>query len=422
MKRNILITLLSVSSLGVLAQGNYAPFSQMGLGDIDNNYYNRTSGLANTGIAYRSNSFLVNNNPASFSALSNQYFNVEMGIRGSLVNYYGTPVDPSSKQSGDITFRKFAFGIKLAKHWGTSVGLAPYATQNYQFNVPYYFAGSATQIANQSYEGHGSINRVYWANSYEFFNHVSLGIDAGYLFGQLNQKNAVQNPGGNGASLVSTTNNVNLRNMQVNYGIQVYGKLGKKWDYSLGGTFSNKTSLLATTTQLVLDNDSVTQQDVVLGQQNLTLPNTFGAGFALTHNSKFTFVGDYKYQAWTDQAKMNNYPGKDYSLVNSQRGSLGFEISKKKTFYNSKVELSYFQSGIYYGSSYLQINGKQIDDKGITVGFGVNSLKNLLAYNIVFQYGIRGTQSNNLVEERYANVTFLINYGAIWFTRGRKFN
>src|SRR5882762_11455052 len=95
-KRSFLLYLLTAMSLGAMAQGNFSPYSQMGIGDLEDGFYNRTSGLSNTGIAYRSNRFLINNNPASFSALTDQYFTVETGLRGSIINYYGTPVDPSN--------------------------------------------------------------------------------------------------------------------------------------------------------------------------------------------------------------------------------------------------------------------------------------------------------------------------------------
>src|ERR1700749_439054 len=112
MKHYLLLALLAVSSLRLMAQNNNIPYSQMGLGDLDDGYYNRTSGLANTGIAYRSNRFLINNNPASFSALADQYFTMEIGIRGQYIHYAGSPVNISSTESGDITFRKLVMGIK----------------------------------------------------------------------------------------------------------------------------------------------------------------------------------------------------------------------------------------------------------------------------------------------------------------------
>ena len=402
-----------------MAQGNYSPYSQMGIGDIEDGFYNRTTGLGNTGIAYRSNRFLISNNPASFSELANQYFTMETGLRGSFIDYKGSPVDIASTQSADITFRRLAMGIKATKHWGTSIGLVPFSTQNYEFNVPYHLQGSATEIANHFYAGHGSVNKAYWANSYEFFHHVSIGAEAAYIFGQLNQKDIIQ--AGNGATLTSTTNDLNLQNLYMTYGIQAYSNLGKHWQLTLGGTFSNKADLLASYNKGVLGADSSVLQNTELTQRYLTLPNSYGVGLALTHNQHFTWVADYRYQDWSAVKSKNVYPGQDYSIASSERGSFGFEISKKRSFYNSKVELSYFQSGVYYGNSYLQINGQQIKDMGVTVGFGVNSLKTPLAYAITFQYGIKGTTKNNLIRENYANVTFLINYGSIWYTKGKKF-
>jgi hypothetical protein len=152
------------------------------------------------------------------------------------------------------------------------------------------------------------------------------------------------------------------------------------------------------------------------------LPNSYGGGFSVTYKQKYTWVGDYKYSDWNSVATLNKYPGQDYNIISSQRGSFGFEVSKKKVFYNNRVELSYFQSGLYYGKEYLQINGKQIHDMGVTLGFGVNSLKTPLAYNVILNYGIKGTTQNDLIRENYISLTFVINYGSIWFTKGRKFD
>ncbi|HVU97039.1 MAG TPA: hypothetical protein VHE34_17535 [Puia sp.] len=419
-KISLLLSLLTVTSIGVMAQNNFSPYSQMGIGDIEDGFYNRTSGLANTGIGYRSNRYLINNNPASFSALANQYFSMEMGIRGSFIQYSGSPVAPASTQSGDITFRRLAMGIKVTRNWGSSIGLVPFSTQNYEFNVPYYIQGSANESANHYYQGHGSVNKAYWANSYEFFHHLSIGVDAGYIFGQLNQKDIIQNLNG-GASQTSTENDVNLQNLYMTYGMQVYSNIGKHWSFSVGGIYSQRADLLAAPTKLVLGSDSSILQNEQLPESYLTLPNSYGAGLSVTHNDKYTWVADYRYQDW-GSLKHNSYPGQGYSIASSERGSVGFEISKKRIFYNQRVELNYLQTGLYYGNSYLQINGKQIRDMGVTLGFGMNSLKSPLAYSIVFQYGIKGTTENNLIRENYANVTFVINYGSIWYTKGKKFD
>src|ERR1700743_594418 len=219
-----LLTLLTIISIRTRAQNNNIPYSQMGLGDLDDGYYNRTSGLANTGIAYRSNRFLINNNPASFTGLTDQYFTMELGLRGQYIHYAGSQVNVSGTKSADITFRKLVLGIKLSHHWGSSIGILPYSTQNYEFNAPYNIAGTTVTIANHYYQGHGSVNRAYWANAYEFFHHLSIGVDASYIFGQLNQNDIIQNEG-TGGTLTSTTNNTYLNNLYMTYGLQIYGNI-----------------------------------------------------------------------------------------------------------------------------------------------------------------------------------------------------
>jgi len=415
------LTLLSVTSLGVMAQNNFQPYSQMGIGQLDEGYYNRTSGLGETGIGYRSNRFLITNNPASFSGLANQYFTMETAIRGTFISYSGTPVQPAGTQSADITFRKLVMGIKAAKHWGTSIGLVPVSTENYEFNVPYFIQGSNQAVSNHFYSYHGSVNKAFWANSYEFFHHLSLGVDAGYVFGDLNQKDILQSTA-NGASFTSTSNDIYLQNLYLTYGLQLYGRIGKHLEYVIGGVYSQKSALLASPNKQVLNPDSVTIQNFQNPDHYLYLPNSYGGGLSITYNQKYTWLADYRYSDWNGVQALNSYPGQDYAIVSSERASMGFEVSKKKNLYNSTVELSYFQSGVYYSNSYLAVNGRQLRDMGVSLGIGVNSLKSPLAYNIVFQYGIRGTTDNNLIRENYMNLSFILNFGAVWFTKGRKFD
>ena len=421
MKHSLLIAVLAVSSLRLMAQNNNLPYSQLGLGTLDEGFYNRTTGLAGTGIAYRSNRFLINNNPASFSGLTDQYFTMETALRGQYITYAGSQVNVASTESADITFRKLILGIKLTHHWGSSIGILPYSTQNYEFAVPYNIAGTTIQIADHYYQGHGSINRAYWANSYEFFHHLSIGVDASYIFGQLNQNDIIQQSG-TGSTLVSTTNNTNLNNLYLTYGMQLYGRLGKNWNYSIGGTYSQKASLLAASTKQVINNDSITLQYIQNQEGYMYLPEAWGVGIALTNKGRYTFVADYRYQNWNGVAATNAYEGQGYTVANSERGSIGFEVSKQKTYFKTRVELSYLQAGLYYENSYLQVNGKQIKDYGVTAGFGVNSLKSPLAYSIVFQYGVTGTTDNELIRQNYAAITFLVNFGQVWFTRGKKFD
>jgi hypothetical protein len=129
-------------------------------------------------------------------------------------------------------------------------------------------------------------------------------------------------------------------------------------------------------------------------------------------------LADYRFQNW---GSLRSNTG-SFGYENSERASVGLEISNKKVAYNSYFETSFIQAGLYYNRSYLIVNGKPIDDMGATAGFGINAKRTPLSLNVVLQYGIRGTTSNNLVRESYFAASFIFSYRDFWLTKGRRFD
>jgi hypothetical protein len=411
MKSVLFLSLGLLCSVRIRAQTNNSPYSVVAIGDLEDGFLNRTTGMANTGIAYRTNRNLIINNPAALSALDNQFFVGETSIRAEYIGYYGSPVDPTANNSFDITYHRFALGTKLFKHWGSSVGLTPFSSENYEFNGPQPILGTIGETTNAYYQGYGGINKVYWANAYEFFHHLSVGVDMSYLFGSINQKSILQNS----TSYVSSNANTNYNSFYFTYGLQYYTPVGKHWNFALGATFANKTELFPYYTYTVLAIDSSVLYNFPQQQTSFYTPVSYGIGISLSKNNKYSFLADYKYQGWSAL----NYSGFHYALQDTRRYSVGFEISKKRTIYSTVIESSFLQAGLFYGNTYVNVYGQPINDMGASLGFGVNSLRSPLSYAVTLQYGIRGTQSNNLIEERYAKITVMVSFRDLWFTRGR---
>jgi hypothetical protein len=409
---SILISVLSASA--GFAQNNNAPYSIHALGDITDNTVNRTTGLGSTGIAYRNTRYLITNNPASLSGLDNQFFAGELGINAQYVNYSGNSVSQAEHQSSDITFKRFELGTKIFRHWGSAVGLVPYSEENYEYSGtrPIGYNGGSLPSYDQ---GYGGLNKVFWANGYEFFNHLSIGITTSYLYGSINNKDILL---GQGSSVYLSKNNSTFySNFFVDYGVQYYGSINKHWDFAIGATYSNQTSMNTETNITVLNIDSTALRNTTtVGTYNI--PTSYGVGISLTRNKKYTFLADYKFQNW---ASLRSSTG-DYTYENSQRASVGFEISNKKIAYNTLYETSFFQAGFFYNRTYLIVNGTPIDDIGGSVGLGVNSKRSPLSVNIVLTYGIKGTVSNALIRENYVNASFIFSLREFWYTHGRKFD
>ncbi|MBS1562878.1 MAG: hypothetical protein JST39_00760, partial [Bacteroidetes bacterium] len=186
MKKYLLIASLSVS-VGAYSQNTNSPYSVIGIGDIENNFYNRTSGMANTGYSYRNDRFIINNNPASYTALQRQYFNIELGGRAQFISYSGTPISAGTNSgSKDLAIKRLAVGTKINKWWASGVGLAPFSTTSYGFSYTKTIVGSTVGIP-ATVDGNGSVNQVYWNNAFEPIKHLSVGVTTSYLFGSLNQ-------------------------------------------------------------------------------------------------------------------------------------------------------------------------------------------------------------------------------------------
>jgi hypothetical protein len=396
------------------AQNNNSPYSIHAIGDITDNIINRTSGMASTGIAYRNNRYLITNNPAALSALDNQFFAGEIGVNGQYIDYSGDPVSQTNHQSSDITFKRFTLGTKIFRHWGSAVGLVPFSEENYEYSGtrPIGYNGGTLPTYDQ---GYGGINKVFWANGYEFFHHLSVGITTSYLFGSINNKNIVL---GQGTSVYLSKNNSTFyNNLYVDYGLQYYGSVNAHWDFALGAVFANQTALNTETNINVLNLDSnVLRNTQSFGTYNI--PVSYGLGLSITKDKKYTFLADYKFQNWSDLTTSTG----DFFYKNSQRASVGFEISKKKIAYNTLYETNFFQAGFYYNKTYLIVNGTPIDDIGGSVGMGVNSRRTPLSFMVVLQYGIKGTTQNNLLRENYVNLSFIFSVREFWYTQGRKFD
>ncbi|MFT3700764.1 MAG: hypothetical protein QM802_00215 [Agriterribacter sp.] len=396
------------------AQNTSSPYSIIGIGDIEESYFNRTTGMANTGIAYRSRFYTVGNNPASYSALQEQFFVVEASGRGKFVSYYANNLQSSSNQTKDFSVSRFSLAIKARKWWGTSVGIMPFSTANYSFTGKKSIQGT-NLFTTADYLGTGGVHKAYWDNGVSIGKHFSVGVGASFLFGSITQTETLE--GTSTTDAITTTRNIYMHNLYFNYGAQFYTKVNSKWDLALGGTYANRTNLTADYTTTVATGSTTIHSDDSKSDY-FKLPNSVGMGLALTKSKKLTMLADYRYQDWSTL----NYKGQGYSLKNSNRASAGIEFSTMQQVWPVVVEKVFYQAGVFYSNSYLNINNQQLKDMGLSVGMGFNSKRSTLSYMLNFEYGIRGTKQNNLIQERYGKITFTLSYKDLWYTKGVKYN
>ncbi len=416
MKKIILfISLFFAAVISVHAQNNTSPYSILGIGDIESSYFDRSSGMANTGISLSSNRFLYHSNPASYSNLDDHWFHAEISMRYKTSNYTGNLISQSSNNtSSDLQPKKIAIAIKVKKRWTASLGLLPYSNSNYSFYAPKTVLGTPYST-NAYYEGSGGINQIYFANSLAINKNLSVGVHTAFLFGHMQQKESLAS--GLIDSLLVTTKNIYYNNPYFKFGLQYHKKLSSTLKLGFGATGSFQTKIRSTQSLLVQEGVSTVYSNTNYLSEYFKLPYSYASGLSFILKDKFTFATDYSHQSWSNL----NYSGVGYTLTNSDRYSVGFEFSKKVKYRDFIFEKYYLQSGLFYNNSYVILNTQQINDVGGSIGAGFNSLKGL-SIMTALEVGRRGTISNGLVKENYVQFTIGISYRDFWFTKIKRYD
>ncbi|MDB5223004.1 MAG: hypothetical protein JWN83_1671 [Chitinophagaceae bacterium] len=404
---------LFFSDVKVDAQNVSSPYSIIGIGDIESSYFNRTSGLANTGIAYRNSQYLILNNPAALSVLQPQLFMIEAASRAKFVTFSGKNL--STNLTGkDFSIERLSVGTKINKWWGSAVGVMPYSTSNYSFSGTKDLLGTDFTLPVE-YDGSGGINRYYFTNGFKITKNLSIGVNTSFLGGSLKQQDSLVSP--DLTTTLNTSKNIYIRNWYLEYGLQYHIPVSKKWDINIGATYAAKKALKAEYSALVTDGLGDTLSNKVTKNTYSTLPTSTGIGIAITKNKKITFLADYKFQNWASL----NIRGLNYSLENSSRLSAGIEYSKQMQYKNLSFEAFNVQAGIFYNKSYLKIYNEQLTDAGFTLGGGINSKRSSMSYHFAFEYGIRGSQYS-IIKENYSSFTIGLSYKDFWYTKGKKYD
>jgi len=398
------------------AQNSSSPYSVLGIGDIENSSFNRYTGMANAGVALSDSRNINNSNAASLTGLNEHFYTFEISTRYKQAIFDGAGVTAPDNKSADFAVRRINLAMKVAKRWGSSVGLQPFSTANYSYTALKNIQGTLQNVV-AGYEGDGGVNQFYWANGYQVSKNTSLGITSSFLFGSLQQTESLLSSD-NSTVALTTKQNIYLRNYYFNFALQTGFKINSKWQTRYGITYSPKTDLFAEYATDVTSDDGVAIKSEITKNDYFTLPGNINIGIALINSNQYTYTINAQSQNWGGL----KYKGTNYELVNSNKLSIGFQHSKsERNYYNRVYEKSYFQMGVYAGQSYLKVKNVPITDFGGSIGYGINSRTSPISLLMALEAGRRGTTNKNILSENYINLNFTFSYVDLLFKRKKYF-
>ncbi|MBI5218879.1 MAG: hypothetical protein HY958_08110 [Bacteroidia bacterium] len=395
-----------------------SPYSRYGIGDISSRGFCRNDALGGLGIGLRSNKNLNIINPASYSAIDSLTFTFEFGFKNK------TAYIQSSDQNelyNDINISYLACGFPIAKWWYGSFGLLPYSSIGYNIKE----INNSDSIPKEiHYTGSGGVNKFYIGNTFKLHKTLSIGFNASYLFGTLEQARTVNFTDTTVLYMnLKTRNFINVNDIYLNFGMQYNNSIKEKYQYTVGIIFDNQNKINATRNTLATrfyNKGGSAIIDSVLNtpgeKGNIVLPLNYGIGFSIKNDS-WLFGADYYRQNWADVS----FFGKNDSLANSNTISVGSEYIPDKNSISKYWNKVSYRFGGHFTNTYLKFSEKneQLKDFGFSFGLGLPVKKTRSLLNVSIEIGQRGTTNKSLIRETYGMISVNFSLSDIWFMKTR---
>lgn len=417
-------------SLTTVAQTttSHSPYSQFGLGQMreDLTPQQRAMGGVSTGLQYLGGLPTLNvSNPASYAAMNRTIF--DGGMYGNITQLgKGSARD----NTADFAFGHMTFGIPLRKSdetslGGISFGLIPFSDVGYNASTT---RPLDTIQYKSSLTGEGGLNKAYFGYGLPLpIKGLSVGANAGFLFGNLTDKASIEFPYNLSAYNTIQTDNRYITGLTVDYGLQYFRALGGGLNLTLGysgslnNTVTNKTTTMVTITEGGLTGGDAVALDTLMAptewQRNINLPLRHNVGFVLSKGYNWTVGADFKYADWSYLQTRVGEP----QLGKNMGVAVGGQI-KPDPLSSKYLNIVDYRLGFRYNQTEVTLNNRRINDMAVTAGIGLplaqgNFGRTFSMINISAEFGQRGTLQSNLVREQYINLHFGFTINDRWFIR-----
>ena len=424
MVKNFLIALICLLSFGVYAQnGTISPYSNFGIGDTrnDGTIDNRMMG----GLQMYGDSIHINlRNPAAYSKLRLTTYT------GAITHREFRLRDNVETQRTSVTNLDYlAVGFPIAKNAGIGFGIQPFSSVG--FDLVSETPNAEQDTVRNVFSGRGGLNRAFLSVGYEPIKNFAIGATANFNFGTLEYNRTETIQGVQLGTLDSRESRIN--GFDFNFGTTYTPKIGEKYTLFTHLGVDTQINLISENSRRI-GSFSGTQGetevfDVDLEAQNLRntelkIPTRTTLGLGFGEDKKWFVGGEYSFQELSTFE--NTFLGQEnVSYTDATTMALGGYYVPNYAALSGIFNRITYRAGLRYQQSGLMVNGREINNFGITFGFGVpivgtgtDRFSNL---NIGFELGRRGTRAADLLEESYLNISIGLSLNDRWFVK-RKIN
>lgn len=398
---------------------NASAYSTLGFGIPVDYRSAQAAGMGITGVSI-SNRFDGNiSNPALWS---NTFFTLANG--GLSFNNY-----ESRDQFGETSNTHFAinhFQLQmpiLRDRLGVSLSLHPITENRFStgnvFEEPNPVAGD-TLVYESFFRGDGGLNRLELGFGYAVNSYISVGYAASLVFGVNNTQNSVAflNTGYAPINYEDRTSSVGLGNRFGVYA-QTFELFSQEDAISFGATVSLPVRLSSIReSSAVVGNQTIDQTPVDNRRNtNMLVPMEFAAGATYYANRYVMISAEATMQNWSNFLNFNGQ-NEDFLKDRLKLGA-GVEYGAFRRPEENLFTRFNYRAGFSFDSGHLSLNGSDIRTVLFSFGLGIPSPASGSSVDIMFDYGMRGTTSHELVRERIFALRMSFNLSERMFFQRR---
>lgn len=403
---------LFLSQLAVGQNNTNSPYTRFGYGDVSDANSGEQRAMGGVALGARSNRYINTTNPASYSAVDSMKFMFDLGS-SALISGFSTTAGTNHKFTANLDY--ITMQLPLAKNVGFSVGLLPYSFVGYNYATSgnqltgYGLSDFDTISYRKCNSGTGGFSQVYAGLSANLFDHVSLGVNAYYMFGVINNQHSLRLLSYSDSTIQYNT--ISANNFRFRYGVQFYNTFAKKHDVTLGLIYEQKQKLNGSSSQVtsgvLYETTTATAND-----STYEIPTMYGVGLYYTYDKKLSIGLDYTLQQWGDV----KFRGVN-SLSNRSKIALGMEYLPNPRGRKFTERMTY-RAGFNLSDPYYQVNSTvPPKNYGVSVGLGLplydNAAQTIKMLNLTFEYGKIG--STELLREDFFKFTLNVAFNEHMF-------
>lgn len=405
----------------LFAQNGNSPYSRLGIGELSTQGTIYNIGMGGLSVSNSSQAYLNLSNPALL--VRNRIMGFEAGF-GAEYKQIASAKATEKNSNGNLAY--LAFALPLGDRWTMSLGIRPLSSINYidRFETKLPFTPSFVEYV---YKGSGGITQAFMAHGVRVAKGFSLGGQVNYNFGSINAESVstvIDNKiNSQGSYAIAIFDQTTFSDLSYKVGAIYTAKLDKNTFLNFAATYDLEANLAVKrfksiqrrdVTGQILSSDTISQDQ----RANILLPPKTSFGISLEKPFKYTFGVDVALQDWS---KFSGIILRD-TLASTYKITVGGEYTPNLTSINSYLARISYRAGFTYMQLPYKLEGQQLDEKSVHLGFSMPLNRGYSALNFAFTLGRRGVPVGGLLQETFfrANLGFTVN-DAQWFFR-RKIN